>query len=147
VIVPLADRTPIAPGLHRMPASRTVLVIDDDSDIRDTLRTALEDRGFRVLCAPDGEVGVARALRDRPDLIIVDMMMPRASGFVVLERLKQHHALSIPIIMLTGNDSDHQRAYAESLGVDRYLSKPVRPAILFQTVGQLLPSPIAELAS
>jgi DNA-binding response OmpR family regulator len=125
-----------------MPVARTVLVIDDDPDIRDLLRSALEDRGFRVHCAPDGEIGVLKALNATPDLVIVDMMMPRASGFQVLEKLKQHHRLPVPIIMLTGNDSDHQRAYAESLGVDAYMSKPVRPAQLFQTVDRFCP-PIA----
>jgi DNA-binding response OmpR family regulator len=104
----------------------------------------LEDRGYLVVCAPDGEVGVARALKDRPDLVIVDMMMPRASGFVVLERLKQQHRVRVPIIMLTGNDSDHQRAYAEFLGADVYLNKPVRPSQLFQSVDQLCPLPAAE---
>jgi DNA-binding response OmpR family regulator len=125
-----------------MPAARTVLVIDDDPDIRDLLRSALEDRGFRVQCAPDGEIGIIKALNASPDLVIVDMMMPRASGFQVLEKLKLHHGLPAPIIMLTGNDSDHQRAYAESLGVDAYLCKPVRPAQLFQTVDRFCP-PVA----
>ena len=67
------------------------------------------------------------------------MMMPRASGFVVLERLKQQRRLPVPIIMLTANDSDHQRAYAEFLGVDVYLCKPVRPAQLFQAVDRFCP--------
>ena len=122
-----------------MTGTRTVLVIDDDPDIRDLLRDALEDRGYRVVCAPDGVVGVARAVKAPPDLVIVDMMMPRASGFVVLERLKQEHRLPVPIIMLTGNDSDHQRAYAECLGVDLYLNKPVGPAELFRAVERFCP--------
>lgn len=122
-----------------MAVTRTVLVIDDDPDIRDLLRSALEDRGFRVQCAPDGEIGVVKALSTPPDLVIVDMMMPRASGFQVLEKLKQHHRLPVPVIMLTGNDSDHQRAYAEFLGVDAYLNKPVRPAQLFQAVDRFCP--------
>jgi DNA-binding response OmpR family regulator len=122
-----------------MSPARTVLVIDDDPDIRDLLRTALEEHGLRVQCAPDGEVGVAKALSGTPDLVIVDMMMPRASGFHVLERLKQQHRLPVPVIMLTANDSDHQRAYAECVGVDAYLNKPVRPAQLFQTVDRFCP--------
>jgi DNA-binding response OmpR family regulator len=122
-----------------MCVSRTVLVIDDDPDIRDLLRDALEARGYRVACAPDGEAGIARALADRPDLVILDLMMPRTSGFVVLERLKHHHRLGVPVIMLTGHDGDHQRAYAESLGVDEYLTKPVRPHQLFDSVGRFCP--------
>ena len=125
-----------------MTVPRTVLVIDDDPDIRDLLQDALQGRGFRVDCAPDGEVGVAKAIQSPPDLVIVDMLMPRVSGFTVLERLKQHHRLPVPIIMLTGNDSDQQRAYAEFLGVDAYLNKPVHPALLFETVDQFCP-PVA----
>ena len=125
-----------------MTGPRTVLVVDDDPDVREALQAALEGRGWRVRCEPDGEAGITAALRTPPNLIIVDMMMPRASGFVVLERLKQQHRLSVPIIMLTGNDSDHQRDYAEFLGVDIYLHKPVRPAVLFQAVDRFCP-PVA----
>lgn len=130
-----------------MTVARTVLVIDDDPDIRDALRAALEARGLEVRCAPDGVVGIAAALNAPPDLVIVDMMMPRASGFVVLERLKQQHRLPVPIIMLTANDSDHQEAYAEFLGADLYLRKPVRPAVLFQAVERFCPAELATAAS
>jgi DNA-binding response OmpR family regulator len=127
-----------------MRAAHTVLVIDDDPDVREALQAALEGDGYRVICAPDGEAGIARVLTDRPDVVIVDMMMPRVSGFVVLERLKHHHRLGVPVIMLTANESDHQRAYAEFLGVDLYLNKPIRAAQLFQSVRQFCPPPGAE---
>ena len=120
---------------------RTILVIDDDPDVRDALQTALEAQGYRVACAPDGEAGIAQAVRNRPDVVILDMMMPRVSGFVVLERLKHHHRLGVPVIMLTGNDSDHQQAYAESLGVDDYLTKPVPPGQLYQSIVRVCPRP------
>ena len=130
-----------------MAVTRTVLVIDDDPDVREALQAALEGRGLRVRCAPDGEVGIAAALNSPPDLVIVDMMMPRASGFVVLERLKQQHRLPVPVIMLSANDSDHQRAYAEFLGAALYLSKPIRPAVLFQAVDRFCPAAAAAAAS
>lgn len=129
-----------------MAVTRTVLVIDDDPDVREALQLTLEGRGLCVRCAADGEVGVASALHAPPDLVIVDMMMPRASGFVVLERLKQQHRLPVPVIMLTGNDSDQQQAYAEFLGADVYLRKPVRPAQLFQAVDRFCP-PAAKVAA
>jgi DNA-binding response OmpR family regulator len=122
-----------------MSAARTVLVIDDDPDICEALQTVLEGRGLRVRCAPDGEIGIDSALKSPPDLVILDMMMPRVSGFIVLERLKQHYRLPVPIIMLTANDSAHQQAYAEFLGADLYLRKPIRPAVLFQAVDQFCP--------
>ena len=122
-----------------MAVARTVLVIDDDPDVREALQVVLEGRGLRVECAEDGEAGIAHVLRAPPDLMILDMMMPRASGFVVLERLKQHHGLPVPVIMLTANDSDQQRQYAEFLGADIYLRKPIRPAQLFQAVDRFCP--------
>jgi DNA-binding response OmpR family regulator len=127
-----------------MSAIRTVLIIDDDPDIRECLQMALEDHGYRVICAPDGEVGIRRALNELPDLIIVDMMMPRSSGFVVLDRIKHHHRLAMPIIMLTGNESDHQRAYAELLGVDEYLHKPIHAEQLMRCLNEFCPLPIPE---
>jgi DNA-binding response OmpR family regulator len=138
-------RTPLE--FCRMSDTRTVLVIDDDPGIREALQIALEDRGYRVICAPDGDAGIRRAVDDRPDLVIVDMMMPRTSGFVVLDRLKHHHRMQMPIIMLTGIASDHQRAYAEMLGVDDFLHKPVYPDQFFRSVGDLCPLPDAEPAA
>jgi CheY-like chemotaxis protein len=120
---------------------RTVLVIDDDPGVRETLQVALTDQGYHVLEAADGETGISSALRDSPDLIICDMMMPRVSGFMVVERLKSNHRLTVPIIMLTANESPDQRTYAEFLGVDSYLLKPVRPQQLFHTVNLLCPPP------
>ncbi len=127
-----------------MTAARTVLVIDDDPDIRELLQRSLEDHGYRVICAPDGETGIHRALQDRPDLVIVDMMMPRTSGFVVLDRLKHQLRIPAPVIMLTGNESAPQRAYAEMLGVDAFLNKPVYPAEFFQSVALLCPLPAPD---
>src|SRR5437588_8778566 len=108
-----------------MVPSKTILVIDDEPDILLAHRAILERAGYRVLTATDGQAGLARALRERPDLVIVDMMMPRQSGFVVLERLKEHSGAGFSVIMLTANTAPEQRADAELLGVDEYPLKPV----------------------
>ena len=128
-----------------MSVPRTVLVIDDDSNVREALQIALEDSGYRVLCASDGETGISSALKEVPDLVIVDMMMPFVSGFVVLERLKHQHHFAAPIIMLTGNESDQQRTYAEFLGVDVYLNKPVGRTHLLATVNRFCPLPVKAI--
>ena len=117
-----------------MSDSRTILIIDDDPDIRETAPDGPGGVGISVVSAADGNAGEALALSDRPDLIILDMMMPRISGFAVLQRLRQQHRLDIPVIMLSGIESDHQRAYAEFLGADQFLMKPVRPLELLQNV-------------
>jgi DNA-binding response OmpR family regulator len=121
----------------------TILVIDDDADIRGDLQMILEDQGYRVVTAPDGQVGLKCALAERPNLIICDMMMPKMSGFIVLERVKQHQHLKTPFIMLTGNSSDHQRAFAEFLGVDAYLNKPIGIKALRDQLQRFCPIPLA----
>ena len=123
---------------------QTILVIVDDEDIRGDLQMLLEDQGYRVLTAPDGQTGLTRALADRPNIIICDMMMPKMSGFVVLERLKQNAQICMPFIMLTANESDHQKALAEFLGVDAYLNKPIRAKHLIEQVRQLCPLPASS---
>src|SRR5262245_43441455 len=122
-----------------MDPSKTILVIDDEPDIIIGQQTALERAGYRVLTAGDGQSGIALALHERPDLVIVDMMMPRQSGFVVLERLKEHFGTDFPVIMMTANAADEQRAYAEFLGVDAYLLKPITAEQLLITVRRCLP--------
>ena len=109
-----------------MAASKTILLIDDDADIVRALQTLLETKGYRVVTAFDGAAGIEAAETERPDLVVVDMMMPKKSGFMVIERLKQ----GVPgetapkVIMITGNEGSRHRAYAEMLGVDDYLNKP-----------------------
>lgn len=124
-----------------MVAPPTILVIDDDPDIRADLRMLLEDHGYRVLTAPDGPSGLKLAQTDRPNLIICDMMMPKMSGFIVLERVKQDERQAIPFIMLTANDSDHQRNFAEILGVDAYLNKPIGTKPLLDQLQAFCPKP------
>lgn len=121
----------------------TILVIDDDPDIRADLQMILEDQGYRVITAPDGQAGLQRALSDRPNLIICDMMMPKMSGFMVLERVKQHARAHTPFIMLTANVSEQQRNFAEFLGVDVYLHKPIGTKPLLENLQRLCPLPIS----
>ncbi|HMF19170.1 MAG TPA: response regulator, partial [Gemmataceae bacterium] len=71
-----------------MADSKTILLIDDDREIIIALRTVLESKGYRVLTATDGNSGLAVAERENPNLVLVDMMMPKKSGFLVLEKLK-----------------------------------------------------------
>jgi DNA-binding response OmpR family regulator len=121
-----------------MDPSKTILVIDDEPDILNGYQAILEREGYRVITAPDGQSGLTRALREHYDLVIVDLMMPRISGFIILERVKE--ALpGRPVIMLTASRAAEQRAYAEFLGVDAYLIKPVAPQELVQTVERHCP--------
>src|SRR5262245_25373651 len=107
-----------------MSTAKTILLVDDDADIITALRTVLEQRGYRVLTASDGNAGLALAERSAPDLVCVDMMMPKKSGFLVLEKLKSRPAGAPRVLMMTANEGSRHRAYAELLGVDAYLRKP-----------------------
>ena len=118
---------------------RRVLVVDDDGEIVEALRYALETRGFQVLVARDGNQGLALAEKEDPDLVILDMMMPKRSGFLVLEKLRRSRPVPIRVIMITANEGSRHKAYAEMLGVDDYIRKPFAMDRLLESVDRLLP--------
>src|SRR3954471_22178710 len=121
-----------------MAAQKTVLLVDDDADIVDSMRALLENRGYRVLVARDGNAGLTVAEREGPDLIVLDMMMPKKSGFLVLEKLKGRPGGLIPTIMITGNEGSRHRAYAEMLGVRDYIRKPFAMEKLVKAIEKIL---------
>ena len=121
-----------------MSKSKTVLIVDDDPDIRLALQTVLGREGYRVLTASDGNMGLAVAERELPDLVVVDMMMPKKSGFLVLEKLKSRPD-GPKVIMITANEGSRHKAYAEVLGVDEYLRKPFEMARLVEAAQRLCP--------
>lgn len=123
-----------------MNARKRILVVDDDPEIVESMRTVLEARGYQVMAARDGNQGLMLAERELPDLLILDMMMPKKSGFLVLERLKGKDAKtkSMPCIMITANEGGRHRAYAEMLGVNEYIRKPFAMDKLVGAVDRLL---------
>jgi DNA-binding response OmpR family regulator len=120
------------------PQQRTILVVDDDHEIAESMRTILENKGFRVLVARDGNAGLMIAERESPDLLVLDMMMPKKSGFLVLEKLRSRPGGLIPTIMITGNEGSRHRAYAEMLGVRDYIRKPFAMEKLVRSVEKVL---------
>ncbi len=119
-------------------ASKRVLIVDDDPEIVDSIRIALEAKGYAVFVARDGNQGLAMAERDDPDLVILDMMMPRRSGFLVLENLRRTRPVPLRVIMITANEGSRHKAYAEMLGVDDYIRKPFAMDRLMESVDRLL---------
>ena len=122
---------------------KTILLIDDDYEIVTAMRAILEMKGYRVITASDGNAGINVAERENPSLIVVDMMMPKKSGFLVIEKLKRNPT-SPPMIMITANEGSRHRAYAELLGVDVYLRKPFAMERLVEEVQRLLANPVEE---
>ncbi|MEM1305128.1 MAG: response regulator, partial [Planctomycetota bacterium] len=118
-------------------AAKRILLVDDDAEIIESLRLALESNGYEVLVARDGNQGLALTEREDPDLVILDMMMPKRSGFLVLEKLRRTRENPPRVIMITANEGSRHKAYAEMLGVDDYLRKPFPMDKLISTVGRL----------
>ncbi len=120
------------------PSPKKVLIVDDDFEIIEAVRYALEGAGLEVVVARDGNQGLALAERENPDLMILDMMMPKRSGFLVLEKLRRLRDEPLPVIMITGNEGSRHKAYAELLGVSDYIRKPFAMDRLIDAVENLL---------
>jgi DNA-binding response OmpR family regulator len=116
-----------------MAEGKTILIVDDDMDLSDGLRVMLEKQGFRVFQARDGQHGKQMVYHHHPDLVILDMMMPRMGGYPVLEHFRGK-ADAPPIIMITANEGSRHKAYAEYLGVVDYIRKPFAMERLMEAV-------------
>jgi DNA-binding response OmpR family regulator len=116
-------------------SAKTVLVVDDEQDILDLVRFRLEHDGYRVLTASDGQAGLALAQAERPDLCILDVMMPKLTGLEVLASLRADPATAdTRVILLTsrGQDTDVDRGF--ELGAHDYVTKPFSPKELRRRV-------------
>ncbi len=100
-----------------------VVLVDDDKDVLEAMDTAMKAEGAVTRTVMDGNEAVRVCQEDPPDLVILDMMLPKRSGFLVLEKIKGYENAPA-VIMLTANEGRRHQAYAESLGVDAYMLKP-----------------------
>ena len=116
-----------------MAEQKLILVVDDDRELVDAVRAVLERQGFKVIQAHDGHQGKQAIYNARPDLVILDMMMPRMGGYPVLEHFKGKTDAP-PIIMITANEGSRHKAYAEYLGVIDYIRKPFAMERLLEAV-------------
>ncbi|QYU70327.1 response regulator [Leptolyngbya sp. 15MV] len=120
-----------------------VLIVDDDRDVLESIEAAFQSEGAATQLAMDGQEAVRICQEEPPDLVVLDMMLPRRSGFLVLEKIKGHEDSPL-VIMVTANEGKRHQAYAESLGVDAYLLKPVPLSRLLDTAVRLLDQADAE---
>jgi two-component system alkaline phosphatase synthesis response regulator PhoP len=121
-----------------------ILVVDDEPDMVDMIRAALESASHQVVVAYDGQAGIEKARAEKPDAIILDIMMPVKDGFVACKEIKEDPQLrSIPILILTAV-SEHfaHTRYAKSMGLDLdaedYIDKPIDPKLLLARLEKLL---------
>jgi len=119
-------------------AKKRVLLVDDDPELLESVRVALTTRGYEVLTACDGAEALARVERDRPDLMVLDLVMPRRSGLTVIDRMQRTAMRSTPIIMMTANDEERHRDAAKLRGVSVFLSKPFAIEQLLSEVETIL---------
>jgi DNA-binding response OmpR family regulator len=105
-----------------VPDSSTILLVDDEDAIQKLLTYPLEREGFRVVSARDGEEALARFAESRPDLVVLDVMLPKLDGLEVCKRLRAQS--SVPIIMLTARDDELDKVVGLELGADDYITKP-----------------------
>ncbi len=121
-------------------AGKKIMLVDDDRDILQAMVVALGDLGADIQTAGDGNSAVTLAQEHEPDLVVLDMMLPKRSGFLVMEKLKKGKGKDEApmIIMITGNLGQRHKVYAESLGVKAYLNKPFRMDKLISVIKELL---------
>jgi CheY-like chemotaxis protein len=118
---------------------RKILICDNEHALRALVRAALEGRGYELLEASDGEESLTLARRERPDLIVLDTMMPGRSGLEVLAELRGDPELGTTrAIVLTARTQADDRAAAEAVGADDFIAKPFSPVALDLRVAELL---------
>jgi len=119
--------------------TKRILVVEDQEDLRGVLRDLLTGSGYAVIEAPDGEVGVAKAESDRPDLILMDIQMPVIDGYEVTRQIKANPTLKATTIIAVSSFAmrgDEEKARAA--GCDHYVTKPYSPIQLLRTIRGIL---------
>ncbi|MEW6719626.1 MAG: response regulator transcription factor [Thermodesulfobacteriota bacterium] len=108
--------------------SKTILVVEDEKEIRDLLAHVLQKEGYAPILATDGETAIAKARKERPDLVLLDILLPKADGLEVLRAIRMSPGIEgTPVVMLTAKGSETDRVVGLELGADDYITKPFSP--------------------
>lgn len=119
---------------------KNILLVEDEKNIILGVRTCLDAAGYKVEVAENGEMALEAVRRKKPDLILLDLVMPKCDGFRVLENLKNEPETSkIPVVVLTAKAGEEDRKRAIELGADAYMTKPFRPQELWDVLKNFLP--------
>ena len=122
-----------------MSENKKILIVDDEQDIVETLKFMLEAQGYECHCAYDGEAGLNLAKEIIPDLMILDVMMPKINGYKISRLLKYDNKYKdIPIIMVTARSQDDDKAIGQETGVNEYVTKPFELEDLIDRVNKYL---------
>ena len=119
--------------------AKRILLVDDERDLVETVTFRLEANNYEVLVASDGQEGLNKARTEKPDLIILDLMLPKIDGYKVCRMLKfDEHYKAIPIIMFTAKAQQKDEDLGKEMGADAYVTKPFEPEILLKKISELL---------
>lgn len=120
-------------------AAKVILVVDDEIDLVDMVKIRLEANGYAVIAAYDGQEALNKARKDKPDLILLDLMLPKMDGYKVCGLLKADTRYNrIPIIMFTARAQESDKKMGEEAGADAYFIKPFEPQALLAKIEELL---------
>lgn len=118
---------------------KKIIVVDDEPDIVRGIQLALEAKGYEVLCAYDGQTAIALSIEHKPDLMLLDVVMPKMDGYHVCHELKNSYVCrSMPIIMLSASAQDIDKYWGLESGVNEYLTKPISMAKLLKKISEHL---------
>jgi DNA-binding response OmpR family regulator len=124
--------------------SKRVLIIEDEAELCRLISARLRSAGYQTHLAPDGMTAIQAAQSNRPDLVILDLMLPAGGGLGVLKRLRMSvKTNTIPVLILTGITDDSKRREVLAEGADSYLQKPYEPTALLEEVDRLVGTPVA----
>jgi len=125
-----------------MQRAKTILLVDDDHSMVRFVTLILENEGYRVLSARDGEEALQKVRETRPDLVLLDIIMPRKNGYQVCRAIKEDSVLgSLPVVFLSAKSQPSDRFWAKRVGGDGFVAKPFDPADLVREVKVLLQKP------
>ena len=118
---------------------KRILLVEDEKDMLYAVTLQLEASGYEVIAASDGQEGLQKARGEEPDLIILDLMLPKIDGYKVCRMLKfDEKYKKIPIIMFTARARDVDKKMGQEVGVDAYITKPFEPSVLLGKIHELL---------
>ncbi len=118
-----------------------ILIVDDDPDIVLMVGTRLKAHSYEIISAIDGQTGYDMAQKEKPDLIILDLMLPKMDGYKVCALLKRDYRYAkIPILMFTAKAQQEDMKLAEEMGADAFMAKPFRAEDLLAKIRELLPA-------
>lgn len=121
-----------------MTEKQKILVVEDSPTMRQQIASILESEGYEVITADDGEVALERVREHHPELVVLDIVLPRKNGYQVCRNIKADPELAIKVMMLTAKDQEKDRVWGQRQGADGYLSKPVAENELITAVKEMI---------